>query len=123
MTFEKLKALIDRYQGEAGTATGGNVDALVYSGLDVHNMLNEISDELEGVEETYAPKIKMTKLVYDWYKETLDNIGDFEAVLTARWEMPNSWEKGYSDAAYQIRSLDDKTLALAWLHPELIEVV
>ena len=101
MTFEEAIEIIEKVDGEVG--------AFRY-------IINKL-------QETYAPKIKMTKLVYDWYKETLDNSDDFEAVLTARWEMPNSWEKGYSDAAYQIRSLDDKTLALAWLHPELIEVV
>lgn len=52
---ETAKAVIDRLQGEAGYATGGYVDRLVFSGLDVHEMLNEIeqaiyTDENKAVE-------------------------------------------------------------------------
>lgn len=39
--------VIDSYQGIAGTQSGGNVDALVFSALDVHYMLNEIIEALE----------------------------------------------------------------------------
>lgn len=44
---ETAKAVIDRLQGEAGYATGGEVDKLVYSGLDVHTMLNEIEQAID----------------------------------------------------------------------------
>lgn len=40
--------LLDKLQGQAGVATGGDVNKLVFSGLDVHEMLNEISDVLEN---------------------------------------------------------------------------
>ncbi len=44
---ETAKAVIDRLQGEAGYATGGEVDRLVFSGLDVHTMLNEIEHAID----------------------------------------------------------------------------
>ena len=44
---ETAKAVIDRLQGEAGYATGGEVDRLVFSGLDVHTMLNEIEQAID----------------------------------------------------------------------------
>ena len=47
MTQETAKVVIDRLQGEAGYATGGYVDRLVFSGLDVHEMLNEIEQAID----------------------------------------------------------------------------
>ena len=47
MTQETAKVVIDRLQGEAGYATGGEVDRLVFSGLDVHEMLNEIEQAFD----------------------------------------------------------------------------
>lgn len=44
---ETAKAVINRLQGEAGHATGGEVDRLVFSGLDVHTMLNEIEQAID----------------------------------------------------------------------------
>ncbi|KST91140.1 prophage pi3 protein 34 [Lactococcus lactis subsp. lactis] len=44
---ETAKRVIDRLQGEAGYATGGEVDRLVFSGLDVHEMLNEIEQAID----------------------------------------------------------------------------
>ena len=44
---ETAKVVIDRLQGEAGYATGGEVDRLVFSGLDVHTMLNEIEQAID----------------------------------------------------------------------------
>ena len=44
---ETAKVVIDRLQGEAGYATGGYVDRLVFSGLDVHEMLNEIEQAID----------------------------------------------------------------------------
>lgn len=46
-TLERVKEVIDKFQGEAGTATGGDVDRLVFSGLDVHEMLNKIEFVIE----------------------------------------------------------------------------
>lgn len=50
MTQETAKAVIDRLQGEAGYATGGYIDRLVFSGLDVHEMLNEIEQAIDADE-------------------------------------------------------------------------
>ena len=44
---ETAKRVIDRLQGEAGYATGGEVYRLVFSGLDVHEMLNEIEQAID----------------------------------------------------------------------------
>lgn len=51
MTQETAKVVIDRLQGEAGYATGGYVDRLVFSGLDVHEMLNEIEQAIDTDEK------------------------------------------------------------------------
>jgi|GEM_PF-5193019 len=47
----KVQEILDRLQGEAGYATGGEVDKLVFSGLDVHEMLNEIEFVMEAQNE------------------------------------------------------------------------
>lgn len=49
--LERVKEVIDKFQGEAGTATGGDVDRLVFSGLDVHEMLNEIEVMIEEMQD------------------------------------------------------------------------
>lgn len=58
--FDELRQLIDRLDGEAGYATRGNVDALVFSGLDVHEILGEIGQEIDKIEdEVNARKVKV----------------------------------------------------------------
>ena len=111
MTFEKLLVLIDKMNGEAGNATGGDVDSLVYSGLDVHLMLEEIKSGIEQLQETYAPKIKMTleqrdKLMIFIHED--ENFEDF-------W-----YCYGYGRKLY--KEFTENELMQAWLHPELIEV-
>ena len=72
MKQETAKAVIDRLQGEAGYATGGYVDRLVFSGLDVHEMLNEIeqvidTDELaveKLQEQLNTAKKALTEIAY-----------------------------------------------------------
>lgn len=49
--LERVKEVIDKFQGEAGTATGGEVDRLVFSGLDVHEMLNKIEFVIEELQD------------------------------------------------------------------------
>ena len=49
---ETAKVVIDRLQSEAGYATGGYVDRLVFSGLDVHEMLSEIEEAI--IEDIYS---------------------------------------------------------------------
>ena len=111
MKFEELLVLIDKMNGEAGNATGGNVDNLVYSGLDVHLMLEEIKSGIEQLQEIYAPKIKMTleqrdKLMIYIYED--ENFEDF-------W-----YCYGYGRKLY--KEFTENELMQAWLHPELIEV-
>ena len=111
MKFEELFVLIDKMNGEAGFATGGNVDSLVYSGLDVHLMLEEIKSGIEHLQETYAPKIKMTleqrdKLMLFIYED--ENFEDF-------WYC---YGRGYK----LYKEFTEEELMRAWLHPELIEV-
>ena len=111
MKFEELKALIDKLQGEAGYATGGNVDALVYSGLDVHIMLDEISDSLENIEATYASKIKMTFEQKDGLMQFYESDFGFKTF----WICFGSGSSLYKE-------FSEKELMQAWLYPELIEV-
>ena len=108
MTFEELLVLIDKINGEAGNATGGNVDSLVYSGLDVHLMLEEIKSGIEQLQETYAPKIKMTGKELDF--------------LNSRFKTnDSSGSKVFIDANGRKIEISPRNLQ-TWLHPELIEV-
>ena len=111
MTFEELLVLIDKMNGEAGSATGGNVDSLVYSGLDVHLMLEEIKSGIEQLQETYAPKIKMT----------IEQKNKFMIFISEDEEFEDFWYcYGYGRKLY--KEFSEKELMRAWLHPELIEV-
>ena len=110
MTFEELLVLIDKMNGEAGNATGGNVDSLVYSGLDVHLMLEEIKSGIEQLQETYAPKIKMTKNEYEMFK------------YLKRAPRIGIGIVDYSKREPRILFSNGSHFVEAWLHPELIEV-
>ncbi|GAX47292.1 hypothetical protein [Pseudolactococcus reticulitermitis] len=81
---------------------------------------NQILDRLQA---TYAPKIKMTKAQFDFYTIAIDLYDTLEDILNYRWDTPSITEDSYNDEVREIRILDDKTLALAWLYPELVEVV
>ena len=100
MTFEEALEIIEEVDGEVG--------AIGY-------IINKL-------QETYAPKIKMTKAQFDWFTITICLYSELEDILVHRWETPTISEDGYNDEVREIRLLDDKILALAWLHPELIEV-
>ena len=113
MTFEELLVLIDKMNGEAGFATGGNVDSLVYSGLDVHLMLEEIKSGIEQLQEAYAPKIKMTSEQKDELMQFLDE-SDFG--FENFWFCLGSGANLYNE-------FTENDLMRAWLYPELIEVV
>ena len=113
MTFEELLVLIDKMNGEAGFATGGNVDSLVYSGLDVHLMLEEIKSGIEQLQETYAPKIKMASEQKEEFMAFVNSPDD---------NFENFWFcLGSGDSLYKNKISEDD-LMRAWLHPELIEV-
>ncbi|MDM7545182.1 MAG: hypothetical protein ACTH21_06335 [Lactococcus lactis] len=72
MTQETAKVVIDRLRGEAGYATGGEVDRLVFSGLDVHEMLNEIEQAIDTdklsveklQEQLNTAKMALTEIAY-----------------------------------------------------------
>ena len=122
MTFEELLVLVDKMNGEAGSATGGDVDSLVYSGLDVHLMLEEIKSGIEQLQETYAPKIKMTKRQKHLVECDLLDLFDIDS--------DTDWDTGFIDedslgivAVPELSGLAEDDVVNAWLHPELIEVV
>jgi len=100
MTFEEAIEIIEEVDGDVGA---------------IEYILNKL-------QETYAPKIKMTKAQFDWFTIAIDLYDELEDVLVYRWETPTIAEDGYNDEVREIRLLEDKTLALAWLHSELIEV-
>ena len=112
MTFEELLVLIDKTNGEAGNATGGNVDSLVYSGLDVHLILEEIKSGIEQLQETYAQKIKMT---FEQKDELMQFLGESDFGFEDFWICLGSGANIYNE-------FTENDLMRAWLHPELIEV-
>ena len=115
MTFEELLVLIDKMNGEAGNATGGNVDSLVYSGLDVHLILEEIKSGIEQLQETYAPKIKMPQKIMLVFMEMKFNYQvDFEFF----WKLMGDCVA----TDYLRENYKEEEIMMAWLHPELIEV-
>lgn len=86
MTFEELLVLVDKMNGEAGYATGGYIDSLVYSGSDVHLTLEEIKSGIEQLQETYAPKLQIPKRM----AEILDTDGlDSDNEDLDYWVLPN----------------------------------
>lgn len=111
MTFEELLVLIDKMNGEAGFETGGNVDSLVYSGLEVHLMLEEIKSGIEQLQETYAPKIKMTKNESEMIKKM------------KRTPQIGVGIVDYSGREPKVLLSNESYFVDAWLWPELIEVV
>lgn len=110
MTFEELLDLVDKMNGEAGYATGGDVDSLVYSGLDVHLMLEEIKSCIEQLQETYAPKIKMTKNESEMIKK-MKKVSQISVGIV-----------DYSKREPKVLLSNELKFVDAWLHPELIEV-
>ena len=96
--------------GEAGSATGGNVESWVYSGLDVHLMLEEIKSGIEQLQETYAPKIKMTKRESDMLKRLKRTPQISVGIVDYSGREPKAL---LSNESYFVD---------AWSHPELIEV-
>lgn len=70
---ETTKEVIDRLQGEVGYATGGYVDRLVFSGLDVHEMLIEIEQAID-TDKLSVEKLQEHLLPYK--KETVQKIID-----------------------------------------------
>lgn len=75
------------------------------------------------LKKDYTPTIKMEKCVYKWFLEISETETELEGILGARLETPNILEDDYTEDVAKIRNVSDKTLALAWLYPERIEVI
>lgn len=115
MTFDEAKQRIDQLQGDAGYATHGDVDRPIYSGMEMHNVLNELDNSLDDLRDEYAPTVEMTMDQYTILAEhrnnavkRLDKVGILEFM------------SAYSELMSDFNHL---TLMHAWLHPELIKVV
>lgn len=124
MTFEEAIEYLDNVkeaESKDYTDKFGHFDELAFELKNYRLWAREVHKTIDKLQSTYAPKIKMTKAQFDWIYKNQDL--DIENLLSARWETPTLSEKGYTDSVRQIRDISDKTLVLAWLHPELIEVV
>ena len=116
MTFEEAIELLDNVE-EAETRDFtdqfGRIDV---DSLEIENYrlwAKEVHKVISTLQETYAPKIKMTleqrdKLMIYIYED--ENFEDFWFCL------------GSGDSLYKNKISEDD-LMRAWLHPELIEVV
>lgn len=109
---ETAKAVIDRLQGEAGYATGGEVDKLVFSGLDVHTMLNEIEQAIDtGENKTEKLQEQLNTAKY-FFKNILDvdpnlNKGHVSHLENCVRVMKNSAEKALAAIGGKNESLDN----------------
>ena len=95
MTFEEALKLVEE-------------KASVY--WDTYRVENLVND----LQETYAPKIKMTFMQKDYLMLFIDEDNDFEDF----WFYFGKF--GYGIELY--KEFSEKELMHAWLHPELIEV-
>ena len=88
---ETAKEVIDRLQGEAGYATGGEVDRLVFSGLDVHEMLNEIEQVIDTDKlsvEKLQEQVNTAKKYIEHAIGTIKHDGYMETIPTV-WILPD----------------------------------
>lgn len=66
---------------------------------------------IKNLQETYAPKIKMTKIQFGWFEEARKKYKNLEGIYIALY---------FGDE--KSRGISFEMLMQAWLHPELIEV-
>lgn len=95
---ETAKEVIDRLQGEAGYATGGEVDRLVFSGLDVHEMLNEIEQVIDTDKlsvEKLQEQVNTAKKYIEHVIGTIKHDGHLGTIQTD-WILPDL-EKALSE--------------------------
>lgn len=126
MTFDEVKQRIDQLQGEAGYATHGDVDRPIYSGLEMHNILNELDDALDDLRDEYVPEIEMTqsqKNSFDEAKRAL-HTRDLSSNFCQEWTVldevsGNIFGHGPGEATDEQINM----IMRAWLHPELVKVV
>ncbi|WP_260313800.1 hypothetical protein [Lactococcus lactis] len=91
MAQETAKVVIDRLQGEAGHATGGYIDRLVFSGLDVHEMLNEIEQAIDTDElsvEKLQEQLNTAKKYIEHVIGTIKHDGHLGTIQTD-WILPD----------------------------------
>ena len=110
MTFEEVyKILYKKYEivrFDYSDKTIKAKDSITISTFDLFDLI-------EGLKETYAPKIKMTSEQKEEFMAFVDNPDD---------KFENFWFcLGSGDSLYKNKISEDD-LMRAWLHPELIEV-
>ena len=110
MTFEEVyKILYKKYEivrFDYSDKTIKAKDSITISTFDLFDLI-------EGLKETYAPKIKMTSEQKEQFMAFVDSPDD---------NFENFWFcLGSGDSLYKNKISEDD-LMRAWLHPELIEV-
>ena len=103
MTFEEAIELIEeecRVEAEDGFSTKEN-DLDTFLALSI----------IKNLQETYAPKIKMTKVQFDWFEEAREKYKNLEGIYIALY---------FGDE--KSKGISFEMLMQSWLHPELIEV-
>lgn len=108
MTFEEVyEVLYKKYKIVSFDYSDNTIKAKDYITIDTCYLL----DLINGLKETYAPKIKMTKVQFDWFEEAREKYKNLEGVYIALY---------FRDE--KSRGISFEMLMQAWLHPELIEV-
>ena len=110
MTFEEVyKILYKKYEivrFDYSDKTIKAKDSITISTFDLFDLI-------EGLKETYAPKIKMTSEQKEQFMAFVDSPDD---------KFENFWFcLGSGDSLYK-NKISEEDLMRAWLHPELIEV-
>lgn len=111
MTFEEVyKVLYKKYDIVRFDYSDNTIKAKDSITIDTFDLF----DLIEGLKETYAPKIKMTFMQKDYLMLFIDEDNDFEDF----WFYFGKF--GYGIELY--KEFSEKELMHAWLYPELIEV-
>ena len=110
MTFEEAIDKIILHQEEEDRNPGAYVS---YDGL------GAMVDILRELEETYAPKIKMTLEQRDELMRFLSEDEEFEDFC---YGYRRKLYKEFSEEEELYKEFTESELMRAWLHPELIEV-
>ena len=110
MTFEEVyKFLYEKYK----IVSFDYSDKTIRAKDSITISTSDLFDLIEGLKETYAPKIKMTSEQKEQFMAFVDSPDD---------KFENFWFcLGSGDSLYKNKISEDD-LMRAWLHPELIEV-
>lgn len=115
MTFEEAIEYLDHVkEAEAKDYTDkfGHFDELAFELKNYRLWAREVHKTIDKLQETYAPKIKMTRYQKEGF---MDFLNDSDYVFKNFW-----FCLGSGDSAY--KEFTENELMRAWLHPELIEV-